>query len=133
MRNYFAIAFTCVYLTLAVGVAKTTHYCMGREKHSTLFSFTTTPCGCSLFMKERSSCCDDQQEIVKISDDHSSGQVLQSPDPQFNFLGVLFSAQLIVDPVSTVVQKLAKEDNLPPPRIPIYKANCCLVFYDSLV
>ena len=30
MKKLFAIAFTCVYLLLTVGVIKNTHYCMGR-------------------------------------------------------------------------------------------------------
>ena len=37
--NYFAIAFTCVYLTRAVGVAKTTLYCMGRVNIKLLPSY----------------------------------------------------------------------------------------------
>jgi hypothetical protein len=30
VKKLFAIAFTCVYLLLTVGVNKNTHYCMGR-------------------------------------------------------------------------------------------------------
>ena len=30
MKKLIAIAFTCVYLLLTVGVNKNTHYCMGR-------------------------------------------------------------------------------------------------------
>ena len=30
MKKLIAIAFTCVYLLLTVGVMNTTHYCMGR-------------------------------------------------------------------------------------------------------
>jgi hypothetical protein len=30
VKKLFAIAFTCVYLLLTVGVIKNTHYCMGR-------------------------------------------------------------------------------------------------------
>ena len=30
MKKLIAIAFTCVYLLLTVGVIKNTHYCMGR-------------------------------------------------------------------------------------------------------
>lgn len=34
MKKLFAIAFTCVYLLLTVGVIKNTHYCMGRINDS---------------------------------------------------------------------------------------------------
>jgi len=36
VKKLFAIAFTCVYLLLTVGVTKNTHYCMGRINASTL-------------------------------------------------------------------------------------------------
>lgn len=38
MKKLFAIAFTCVYLLLTVGVTKNTHYCMGRINPSPLAS-----------------------------------------------------------------------------------------------
>jgi hypothetical protein len=34
VKKLFAIAFTCVYLLLTVGVIKNTHYCMGRINKS---------------------------------------------------------------------------------------------------
>jgi hypothetical protein len=36
VKKLFAIAFTCVYLLLTVGVNKNTHYCMGRINSSPL-------------------------------------------------------------------------------------------------
>jgi hypothetical protein len=132
MRNYFAIAFTLVYLTLAVGVAKTTHYCMGREKHSSLFSFTTKQCPCSVFAKEKMSCCDDDQQIVKIEDDQSSGHVLNSPVPDFTLIGELFSL-VLSQPVVQESSYAVSEINIPPPKVPRYQSLCCLVFYDSIV
>jgi hypothetical protein len=132
MRNYFAIAFTFVYLTLAVGVAKTTHYCMGREKNSSLFSFTTEKCVCSIMAKEPMSCCKDQHDIVQIEDDHSSSQVVSSPDPQFNLIGDLNTPQEDIIPSYALTSYAADENDLPPPKVPIYQSNCSLVFYDSL-
>jgi len=130
VRNYFAIAFTFVYLTLAVGVAKTTHYCMGREKNSSLFSFTTKKCACALFAKEKKSCCADEHQLVKIEDDHSGGNVLDSPVPRFNLIGELFSRHIEVPDVAESVFAV-EEVNIPPPKVPRYRYFCSLVFYDS--
>jgi hypothetical protein len=43
VKKLFAIAFTCVYLLLTVGVVKSTHYCMGRINFSPHSSEVTTP------------------------------------------------------------------------------------------
>ncbi|HWA33867.1 MAG TPA: hypothetical protein VG737_07045 [Cyclobacteriaceae bacterium] len=132
MRNYFAIAFTLVYLTLAVGVAKTTHYCMGREKHSSLFSFSTKQCPCVIFAKEKMPCCGDEHEILKIEDDHSGTQVFHSPVPEFTLIGETFSLILPVLKVEESIHPVAAI-NIPPPKVPRYQSLCSLVFYDSIV
>jgi len=121
-----------VYLTLAVGVAKTTHYCMGREKHSSLFSFTTKQCPCALYAKEKMSCCGDEHEVLKIDDDQSGGQVLHSPVPEFNLIGELFSLNLRTVVLEESCYAVA-EINIPPPKVPRYQSLCSLVFYDSKV
>jgi len=132
MRNYFAIAFTFVYLTLTVGVAKTTHYCMGREKNSSVFSFTTEKCFSSPMMTEPMSCCKDKHEIVQIEDDHSGNQVLNSPDPQFNLIAELYTLQEELITSHTIASYVSEENDLPPPKVPIYQSICSLVFYDSI-
>jgi hypothetical protein len=121
-----------VYLTLTVGVAKTTHYCMGREKHSSLFSFTTKQCPCALFAKEKMSCCGDEHEILKIDDDQSGGHVIHPPVPEFNVIGEIFSLNRRA-PVLTESSYTVAEINIPPPKVPRYQSLCSLVFYDSLV
>ena len=133
MRNYFAIAFTIVYLTLTVGVAKTTHYCMGREKHSSLFSFTTQKCGCSLFRTPKNACCEDHHEIVKIDDDQSGGKITNTPIPEFNLLGEVYT--LNEEIVTSYAARLQGEIeiNPPPPKIPRYQSFCSLVFYETIV
>ncbi|NOT76552.1 MAG: hypothetical protein HOP08_16610 [Cyclobacteriaceae bacterium] len=133
MRNYFAIAFTIVYLTLTVGVAKTTHYCMGREKNSSLFSFSTEKCICAVIAKAPMPCCDDRHEILKIDDDHSGSQVLMATLPQFNLIGMTYSDREETLPVREVSFTKADEINPPPPKIPLYQSFCSLVFYDSIV
>jgi len=133
MRNYFAIAFTIVYLTLTVGVAKTTHYCMGREKHSSLFSSTTKKCGCSLFLQASSACCDDQHEIVKIDDDQAGSHALSIAAPEFSLLGEVFTLNDEIVSVHASRQHCEIELDPPPPKVPLYQSFCSLVFYDSFV
>ena len=132
MRNYFAIAFTIVYLTLTVGVAKTTHYCMGREKNSSLFSYSTQKCICSLSAKEPMPCCKDTHDLLQIEDDHSAGSIINSPAPQFNLIGPLYSEVVKSTQLSVLIFYTAEELNLPPPKVPLYQSYCSLVFYDSL-
>jgi hypothetical protein len=132
VRNYFAIAFTLVYLTLTVGVVKTTHYCMGREKNSSLFSFSTRQCPCSLFAKEQMSCCDDEHEVLKIDDDQSGGYVLVSPIPDFNLIGEIFSQNQKDTGIIESFHFQGPAD-IPPPKVPRYQSLCSLVFYDHQV
>jgi hypothetical protein len=132
VRNYFAIAFTCVYLTLTVGVAKTTHYCMGQEKNSSLFSFTTKKCACSLFSAQLNGCCEEDSQIVKIEDDQSGGLVLELAPPVLNFLSEIYSFDR-----ATILKydyRYCSTDKFdqPPQPVPLYQSHCSLVFYESV-
>lgn len=131
VRKFFSIAVAFVYLILSVGVAKSTHFCMGRALPSAVFFFESDKCGCSE-LSTPDDCCDDQLEIVKIDDDQSAGSVLHSPAPEFNFIGELFSvsAQNFVRPISV---DFVADRNLPPPKVPIYQKVCSLVFYESVI
>ena len=131
MRKLFAIAFTCVYLTLAVGVVRTTHYCMGRVKSSSLFSFETAKCPCFLFARSvNKKCCADEHDIIKIEDDHAASTVV-SIVPDFFEIGSLFETITIThNPVAHINQQVEES---PPPLsdIPLFTKHCSLVFYDT--
>ncbi len=133
VRNYFAIAFTLVYLTLTVGVAKTTHYCMGQENSTSIFSFEADPCACVLYAQVPMSCCSDSHELVALDDDHAASAVLHMPAPDFAFLGNVIQP-LELEPVAlTSSASPAFEGyNLPPPAVPLYQSHCSLVFYDEV-
>ena len=132
MNKLFAIAFMCIYLLMSVGVAKTTHYCMGQEKHSSLFSFTTKKCPCSLAAREKMPCCDDEQEVLRIEDDHANTHVTVSPAPQFSLICEVISP--VFDTETYSVAFFAEADSSgPPPKVPRYQSFCSLVFYDVLV
>lgn len=131
VKKLFAIAFTCVYLTLAVGVVRTTHYCMGRVKSSALFSFDSVKCPCFLVAsKLGKKCCNDEHEIIKIEDDHSGTSVV-SLTPEFFQVGEVFHTTVLSN--EEVVQAFAPVDESPPQisSVPLFTKHCSLIFYDN--
>jgi hypothetical protein len=132
VKNYFAIAFTCVYLIMTVGVAKTTHYCMDRKYNSSLFTFDGKPCACFLSAKGTGKvCCTDEHEVIKIEDDQNQGKIVSTHIPEFFEIGFLYT-ELIVNPsiLSNNIILSYSEDDPPPLRL-IFKINCSFVFYDD--
>ncbi|MBX2945644.1 MAG: hypothetical protein KF725_07400 [Cyclobacteriaceae bacterium] len=130
MNKLFAIAFTCIYLLLTVGVAKTTHYCMGRAKSAEIFSFEAQKCACSGFTPENSGCCQDEHEIIKVDDNQSFtvSLVLDAP--------ALFSIRTVNDQLEfvSIIDRTSVythiDDYIPPPEA-LFKVNCSFLFYDG--
>ena len=128
VKKLFAIAFTCVYLTLTVGVVQTTHYCMGRVKSQVLFSYESIKCPCAVFAKySKQDCCKDEHAVLKIDDDQAASSVI-SLAPVF-FLEIEKVFVFIEDTQTSDFHP--KEHPLPPPKVPLFTKYCSLVFYDS--
>jgi hypothetical protein len=104
---------------------------MGRALRTSIFSFESEKCFCEKSSKP-DTCCDDEFEVVKIENDHSISHVIHTPSPEFNLIGDLFSTLSKPAFIRPEV-KFVVESNLPPPKIPIYKVNCSLVFYESAI
>jgi hypothetical protein len=130
VKKLFAIAFTCVYLTLAVGVVRTTHYCLGRVKSSSLFSFETAKCPCYLYASSVNKCCADEHEIIKIEDDHSASAVV-SLVPAFFEMGLLFETTQSDNAIVAHIHHTIDESPRPPDDVPLFTRYCSLVFYDD--
>jgi hypothetical protein len=131
VKKLFAIAFTCVYLTLAVGVVRTTHYCLGRVKSSSLFSFETAKCPCYLFARSvNNKCCADEHEIIKIEDDHSASTVV-SVAAEFFEIGLLFESIQLTNNAVVHVNQQVEESPPPLSDIPLFTKHCSLIFYDA--
>ena len=130
MKNLFAIAFSTVYLTLAVGVAKTTHYCMGRENKSAHFSFQVDPCICGKLLGASSGCCDDETVLVQVSED----QVMAGPlSLTLADLPIIAVFECLPD-LSTVENNNichVPEDYPPPPETKKYLKHRSLLMYES--
>ena len=130
VKKLFAIAFTCVYLTLAVGVVHTTHYCMGRVNSSTLFSFQSAKCPCFVASKYgKDTCCEDEHEIIKIDDDHAASSVV-SLAPVFFEIGNILNESPSVE-ISQGLKTNVDQSLPPPDPIPLFTKHCSLVFYDD--
>jgi hypothetical protein len=130
MNKLFAIAFMCIYLLMSVGVAKTTHYCMGREKSTKIFSYESKKCPCSAFLPENNDCCKDKHELLIVDDSQTQTVSLSPPIPEFFQIGETYQIQ----PEQTFAYastQYIKPDFSPPPKEPLFKINCSFVFYDS--
>ncbi len=103
---------------------------MGREKSSKLFSFQAKKCPCSLFLPENSGCCKDEHEVLSIDDFQSLTASLAPISPDFFLIGNIYTyvdEQIIEQPIIQYITP----DFSPPPKDPLYKIHCSLVFYDD--
>jgi len=130
VKNLFAIAFSCVYLTLTVGVAKTTHYCMGRENHTTFFSYYTDPCICSVLAGNLSSCCSNESVLLKVDSDQSISLTVEIAPVQLPLLEVIYYST-VKPSIGSKISNFFPEKYLRPPPLKAYVMNCSFVFYDE--
>lgn len=128
VKRLFCIVFVSFYSLLTIGVAKSTHFCMGRAKHTSVFSFETKKCACAKY-NVNTNCCDDRHELLHIKDDHAGSQPLSAPLPEFNLLSTLVTevptddSQKIISPWLEICT---------PCKVPIYKRVHSLLLYDSI-
>jgi len=114
---------------MSVGVAKTTHYCMGREKSTKIFSFESKKCPCSVFLPENSDCCNDEHVLLIVDDSQTQTLTLALPAPDLFQIGETYQAAQKEIFAYTSTQVI-KPDFSPPPKEPLFKINCSFVFYD---
>jgi hypothetical protein len=131
MNKLFAIAFMCIYLLLSVGVVKTTHYCMGREKSTELFSFESKKCPCSDYMPENGDCCKDKHEVLSVDVTQSFTAAFTPVNPDFFLIGETFNQEFKDHIIEQSLTQFITLEFPPPPKAPLYKINCSLVFYDD--
>ena len=106
---------------------------MGREASVTFFSADSKKCACSLFAKEKDSCCDDEHDVLRIKDDQKVITAYTLRVPQLYILEDLYTERLITSIVTQPVSEHYHDWNAPPPPVPLFKINCSFVFYDSEV
>jgi hypothetical protein len=119
-----------VYLLFSVGILKATHFCMGREASVVFFSSEAKKCPCSLYAGEKGDCCDDEHEVLRIEDEQKVISKLSMPIPAWK-LERIYTKQFVAQ-IETVTRSIFDTNDSPlPPKIPLWKVNCSLVFYDD--
>jgi hypothetical protein len=130
VTKLIAIAFTCVYLTLTVGVVRTTHYCMGRVNSSTFFSFDSQKCACALFATPTSkSCCNDEHTLIAIEDDHSASTSVSVTPEFFAISDLTFSLPTDQDDLN--LRDSSIDDDPPAPDVPLFLRHCSMILFDE--
>jgi hypothetical protein len=130
----FAIAFTCVYLHLSVGVVQTTHYCMGRESSKTLLPFQSPKCCCNHFISnlEKKSCCHDHLQILVLDDDQTLTFPLNLSGPSRYLIADLYHSKEIISDVIQVNKIFLAESDTPSLlKEPLYKVLCSYTLYEE--
>jgi hypothetical protein len=129
-RRILAILLLSVYMLFSVGIIKATHFCMGRESSVQFFTAESKKCPCSVYAEERDSCCDDEHELLKIDDDHRTIAKASLSIPVWK-IERIFTDRLLTDLVFSLEVSLIEQQSEIPPKIPLWKAHNCYVFYDD--
>ena len=130
LKKTLALMLLSVYMLFSVGILKATHFCMGREASVQFFSANAKKCPCSIYAKEKTSCCDDEHELIKIEDEQKVITAVSMPMPAWK-LERIFTERFLAD---ELMPNNVRERELPdkaPPAIPLWKANSTYVFYDD--
>jgi hypothetical protein len=125
-----ALILVSVYVLFSVGIIKATHFCMGREASVAFFTSEAKKCPCSIYAKEKTSCCDDEHELLKIDDDHKTIASVSGPLPVWK-IERIFTERLLTFTVRSHQFDFREIPQKDPPKIPIWKANSSYVFYDE--
>jgi len=132
MKRIVSISFVLIYLLLSVGVAKSTHLCMGRVMDTAYFSFDSNAC---FDMPEMNNmvkhCCDDETELLKIEEDHQKSETSDINKSLFTIGPVLVPVEF------TSLQTAGNLENDvfyyidPPPLLfeSLYELECRYTFY----
>ena len=125
-----ALLLVSVYVLFSVGIIKATHFCMGREASVQFFTSEAKKCPCSIYAKEKNSCCDDEHELLRIDDEQKIISGLSAPIPVWK-IERIFTERLLTFTIISSSAEPTEEPSKSPPKIPIWKANSSYVFYDD--
>jgi hypothetical protein len=74
--------------------------------------------------------CDDEHEVLRIEDEQKVISKLSMPIPAWK-LERIYTKQFVAQ-IETVTRSIFDTNDSPlPPKIPLWKVNCSLVFYDD--
>lgn len=124
------LSLLAIYATFSVGILKATHLCMGRVASVSFFTSEAKKCGCALFASDKSGCCEEDHDLVKIENDQKTHFTFQVPLPERALVEVLDLAAWESSPYASQSVTHAPAGDSPPP-VPLFKIHCSLVFYDA--
>jgi hypothetical protein len=125
------VALLSIYSLFSIGIVKATHFCMGREASVVFFSAEAKKCACSIYAGEKDSCCDDEHELLRIENEQKVISVFALQLPQWIELGELVTDTcLAYYKIESPEWKEFSQESLPP-KIPLWKMQCKMVFYDD--
>lgn len=125
-----ALLLVSVYVLFSVGIIKATHFCMGREASVQFFTSEAKKCPCSIYAEEKDSCCDDEHELLRIDDEQKTISGLSAPIPIWK-IERIFTERLLTFTIISSSAEPTEEPLKSPPKVPIWKANNSLVFYQD--
>ena len=101
---------------------------MGRENHTSLFSFYTEPCACAILAGKLSSCCDNESEILKVDSDQNTVSVTVTNPVQLPLIEIfeIVLPEVVENPSITNFSNVEQR----PPPLDFTIMNCSFIFYD---
>lgn len=124
MAKFIALMLTCLYLTAFSGATVTVHYCAGSAA-SINFDESYKNKKCNKCQKQKKSCCQTKQTILKINSNH---------EPSFEHYLVSKTKYYKENKSDNVTISLVKltlvsysyvfKNPIESPPIPIYISNC---------
>ncbi|HEY0743722.1 MAG TPA: hypothetical protein VGD40_19785 [Chryseosolibacter sp.] len=130
INKAIALVLVLVYVLFSVGVIKATHFCMGREASVQFFTAETKKCLCSQYVEEKNSCCDDEHELIRLDDEQKTISGISAPLPIWK-VERIFTERLLTLTIVSQPADAINESAKAPPKVPIWKANRCYVFYND--
>lgn len=125
MKQFFAILFATLYITLTSGFAVNVHYCMGKLASVDLREAPANHCGKCGKPAKGMDCCKDEFKFCKVTETHQAAKALQADlDPVTDMqlpVRILPASVLPVQEMFT-----AGYPHHPPdiPSAPIFLRNC---------
>ena len=130
MKKSNIILLALFYVLLSAGIAKSTHYCMGKVLSVAYFSTQADTCVCDDSTEAMHGCCKDETELIKIEYDQQKVKL------DLDEKSLYFIKPVIVPTEFSALINNIEEDfefhgyDLPPPnKIPVYKLNCNFTYY----
>lgn len=72
MKKAFLSLLTMIYMTVSSGMAMDIHFCMGERIGTHLYANSGNTCGRCGMKEKKGGCCSNEQQFIKLSDDHKA-------------------------------------------------------------